>query len=34
MTVPKNALLYNMYIAMDVITPDDALGYIIHAGYF
>jgi transposase len=29
-----NGLIYDMYIAMDVITDSDAEGYIIHAGYF
>jgi len=29
-----NGLIYDMYIAMDVITASDAEGYFIHAGYF
>lgn len=28
-----NGLIYDMYICMDVITADDARGYIRHAGY-
>lgn len=29
-----NTIIYDMYIAMDVITESDAIGYIMHAGYF
>ncbi|KIK73735.1 hypothetical protein PAXRUDRAFT_177625, partial [Paxillus rubicundulus Ve08.2h10] len=29
-----NGLVYDMYIAMDVITESDAAGYFRHAGYF
>jgi transposase len=27
-------IMYDMYEAMDIITPLDAMGYFIHAGYF
>jgi len=27
-------ILYNMYKLLDIITSDDAKGYIAHAGYF
>ena len=27
-------LFYDMYLALDVITDIDAMGYFIHAGYF
>jgi hypothetical protein len=27
-------LFYDMYEIIDIITPDDAEGYFIHAGYF
>ena len=30
----ERALLFDMYTAMDVVTADDALHYILHAGYF
>jgi transposase len=29
-----DAIIYDMYIAMDIITDSDAIGYIMHAGYF
>lgn len=29
-----NGIIYDMYIAMDMITGSDAEGYIMHAGYF
>ena len=29
-----NDLFYDMYLALDVITDIDAMGYFIHAGYF
>lgn len=29
----SNGLLYSMHQAMDIITADDAEGYIMHAGY-
>lgn len=29
-----DGIIYDMHIAMDVITPSDATGYIKHAGYF
>jgi hypothetical protein len=29
-----NDLFYDMYMALDVITDVDAMGYFIHAGYF
>ena len=28
------AIFYDMYVALDVITSEDAIGYFIHAGYF
>lgn len=28
------SLLFDMYTAMDIVTADDALNYIMHAGYF
>jgi len=28
------AIIYDMYIALDIVTPEDAIGYFIHAGYF
>jgi transposase len=27
-------ILYDMYEALDIITPNDAEGYFMHAGYF
>ncbi|KAG2074757.1 hypothetical protein BDR04DRAFT_1006968, partial [Suillus decipiens] len=29
-----NGIIYDMYIAMDMITSSDAEGYIMHACYF
>ncbi len=29
-----DGILYDMYEIMDIITPEDASGYFIHAGYF
>ena len=29
-----DGLIYDMYIAMDVITASDTEGYFMHAGYF
>jgi hypothetical protein len=29
-----DGIIFDMYEAMDVITPIDAMGYFIHAGYF
>lgn len=30
----ESGLLFDMYTAMDIVTADDALGYIRHSGYF
>jgi hypothetical protein len=30
----SNGILYDVQVAMDVITPEDAEGYFFHAGYF
>lgn len=30
----EKGLLFDMYTAMDIVSADDALSYIIHAGYF
>jgi transposase len=27
-------IMYDLYIATDIISPIDAMGYFIHAGYF
>ena len=29
-----DGIVFDMYTAMDIISPDDAAGYFIHAGYF
>ena len=29
-----DGIVFDMYTAMDVITPNDAAGYFIHGGYF
>jgi len=29
-----DGILYDMYEIMDIITPEDAEGYYMHAGYF
>lgn len=29
-----NGILYDMYEVLDIVTPEDATGYIVHAGYF
>jgi hypothetical protein len=34
LSAPTEAIVYDMYIAMEVITSPDAVGYFIHAGYF
>lgn len=34
LSAPTAAIVYDMYIVMDVITSSDAIGYFIHAGYF
>jgi hypothetical protein len=31
---PGDGMLYDVKVAMDVITPEDAEGYFTHAGYF
>ena len=31
---PGDGILFNVQVAMDVITPEDAEGYFFHAGYF
>ncbi|KIJ91848.1 hypothetical protein K443DRAFT_65226, partial [Laccaria amethystina LaAM-08-1] len=28
------AIFYDMYVALDAITSEDTIGYLIHAGYF
>ena len=30
---PGDGFLFDVKVAMDVITPDDAEGYFLHAGY-
>ena len=32
--VANNSIIHDMLIAMGVITPEDAFGYIAHSGYF
>jgi hypothetical protein len=32
--ISDNGLLYDIKLAMDVITPEDALSYFHHAGYY
>jgi hypothetical protein len=27
-------IMYDLYIAMDIVSPADAMGFFIHAGYF
>lgn len=34
LSAPNAAIVYDMYIAMDIITSCDAMGYFIHGGYF
>ena len=34
LSAPSEAIRYDMFIAMDVITESDAISYFIHAGYF
>ncbi|KIK82232.1 hypothetical protein PAXRUDRAFT_154207, partial [Paxillus rubicundulus Ve08.2h10] len=29
-----DGIMYDMYEILEIITPDDACGYFIHAGYF
>jgi transposase len=29
-----NGIIFDMYEVLDIITPEDAEGYFIHAGYF
>ena len=29
-----DGILFDMYEVLDIVTPDDAQGYIAHAGYF
>lgn len=31
---PGDGMLFDVQVAMDVITPEDAEGYFFHAGYF
>jgi len=31
---PGDGILFDVLVAMDVITPEDAEGYFFHAGYF
>jgi len=31
---PGNRILFDMHEALDIITPDDAMGYFYHVGYF
>lgn len=31
---PGDGILFDVQVAMDVITPEDAEGYFFHAGYF
>lgn len=31
---PGDGMLYDVKVAMDVLTPEDAEGYFTHAGYF
>jgi len=33
-TAEGDGILFDMYEVMDIITPGDAEGYFIHAGYF
>jgi transposase len=33
-TTTDNGILYDMYEIVYIITPDDAHGYFVHAGYF
>ena len=34
LSAPSEAIMYDMYIAMEVITKCDEIGYFVHAGYF
>ncbi|KAF8836321.1 hypothetical protein BDN67DRAFT_911410, partial [Paxillus ammoniavirescens] len=29
-----NGLIYDMHVAMGIVTESDAIGYFMHAGYF
>jgi hypothetical protein len=29
-----DGMIYDMYEVLEIITPEDAEGYFIHAGYF
>ena len=30
----RDGMIYDMYEVLEIITPEDAEGYFIHAGYF
>ena len=34
LSAQAHEIMYDLYIAMDVVSPADAMGYFIHAGYF
>jgi len=34
LSAENTAIIYDMYIALDIVTLEDAIGYFIHAGYF
>lgn len=34
LSAQAHEIMYDLYIAMDVVSPADAMGYFIHASYF
>jgi uncharacterized protein YbgA (DUF1722 family) len=30
----RDGIIFDMYEVMEIVTPDDAHGYFVHAGYF
>ena len=34
LSAQAHEIMYDLYIAMDVVSPADAMGYFIQAGYF
>jgi len=34
LSAENTEIIYDMYIVLDVITPEDEIGCFIHAGYF
>ena len=34
LSAEPHEIMYDLYVAMDIVSPADAMGYFIHAGYF